>query len=197
MPDHKTATGTLEALLRQVRSCSLCPGLPLGPQPLLQADPQAKILLTGQAPGRKTHAAGLPFADASGDRLREWLGVSAETFYDPAKVAILPMAFCYPGTGSGGDLAPPPLCAQSWRAPLLEHLPNIELTILIGAYAQQWHLGRQTASLTQRVRNWQDRWPSLVPLPHPSPRNNRWLKNNPWFEQDVLPELRKRVAALI
>lgn len=197
MTEHPTTTRPLEALLRQVRGCVLCTDLPLGPQPLLQADSRARILLAGQAPGRRTHAAALPFADASGDRLRDWLGIGREIFYDPARVAILPMAFCYPGTGPGGDIAPPPLCAQSWRAPLLKHLPNIELTILIGAHAQQWHLGRDAASLTERVRGWRDRWPALAPLPHPSPRNNRWLKTNPWFERELLPVLRERVAALV
>lgn len=187
----------MSALLGRVRSCALCPELPLGPKPLLQAAPNARILLAGQAPGRKTHAAALPFADASGDRLRAWLGIDRDTFYDPDRIAILPMAFCYPGTGSGGDLAPPALCADSWRDQLLEYLPKVELTIAIGAYAQQWHLGRDMKSLTQRVRDWRDHAPAIIPLPHPSPRNNGWLKANPWFEEDLLPSLRERVAQLV
>lgn len=197
MPDRPPSSDPLAALLQDIGACSLCTSLPLGPQPLLQASRSARILLAGQAPGRKTHAAAVPFADASGERLREWLGIDRETFYDPARIAILPMAFCYPGTGSGGDLAPPPLCADSWRGRLLEHLPNLELTVPIGAYAQQWHLGRSAMSLTERVRDWRAHWPALVPLPHPSPRNNRWLKRNPWFEEELLPELRKRVAELV
>ncbi|MFA7596521.1 MAG: uracil-DNA glycosylase family protein [Novosphingobium sp.] len=197
MPDILLPSDPLAALLRDIGACSLCTDLPLGPKPLLQAGRSARILLAGQAPGRRTHAAAMPFADASGERLRDWLGIDRKTFYDPARIAILPMAFCYPGTGSGGDLAPPPLCAESWRERLLEHLPDVELTVLIGAYAQQWHLGRDGSSLTDRVRNWRAHWPAILPLPHPSPRNNRWLAQNPWFEVDLLPVLRARVAELV
>jgi uracil-DNA glycosylase len=197
MPSVSPPAEDLSALLQEIRLCSFCPDLPLGPMPLLQASRKARILLAGQAPGRKTYASGMPFGDASGDRLRNWLGIGRDIFYDPERIAIVPMAFCYPGTGKGGDLAPPTLCADSWRERLLQHLPNIELTVPIGAYAQQWHLGTDTASLTHRVRNWREHWPTLIPLPHPSPRNNRWLKINPWFEEDLLPMLRERVAQLV
>lgn len=185
-------------ILNKVRACSLCQDLPLGPKPILQLNPQAKILIAGQAPGRITHHKGIPFDDPSGNRLREWLGVSREDFYDETKFAILPMAFCFPGTGKRGDLAPPTICAETWRKQLLESLPNIELTLLIGRYAQDWHLNiKKKQTLTEVVANWRDYFPEQLPLPHPSPRNNRWLKNNPWFELEVLPELKARVKTLL
>jgi len=188
----------LSALLRAVRGCTLCTDLPLGPGPLLQAAPGARILIAGQAPGRITHERGIPFDDASGKRLREWLGVDEATFYDAGKIAILPMGFCYPGTGSGGDLPPRPLCAETWRAKLLAALAEVELTLAIGQYAQAWHLGdTQGRTLTETVRDWREHWPKLLPLPHPSPRNNRWLAKNPWFAEEVLPALRERVAQLV
>lgn len=175
----------------------MCPNLPLGPRPILQYHPGAKILIAGQAPGRKTHEKNIPFDDASGDRLRDWLGVSREAFYDAQHFAILPMAFCYPGTGKSGDLPPPPICAETWREQLLTHI-DVELTLVIGQYALDWHLGeKQGKTLTDTVKAWKDHWPSILPMPHPSPRNNRWLKQNPWFTAEVLPELRARVQALL
>jgi uracil-DNA glycosylase len=184
--------------LAEVRSCTLCTDLALGPQPILQLGPGARILIAGQAPGRKTHHKGVPFDDPSGDRLREWLGVDRDTFYDESAIAIVPMAFCYPGTGKGGDLPPPPRCAQRWRSELLALLPKIELTLVIGKYALDWHLGdAQGKTVTETVRDWGDHWPGVLPMPHPSPRNNRWLKTNPWFETEVLPALRARVADLL
>jgi uracil-DNA glycosylase len=188
----------LRALLAEVRSCRLCAEhLPLGPRPILQLDGRARLLIAGQAPGRRVHASGIPFDDASGDRLRSWLGVSRDVFYDPARVAILPMGFCYPGTGRSGDLPPRPECGATWRARLLDRLPQLELTLAIGQYAHAYHLGAERKlSLTDRVRAWRDFAPALLPLPHPSPRNNLWLAKNPWFERELLPELRARVRAL-
>lgn len=189
---------SFEELLRQVRNCTICASeLPLGPKPVLQVSPQARILIVGQAPGRRAHESGLPFDDASGDRLREWLGISRAQFYDPAQVAVLPMGFCFPGSGKSGDLPPRPECAPAWRDKLMAHLPDIQLTLLLGQYAQQYHFGRDKRTLTERVKNWQVTWPQIVALPHPSPRNNLWLKRNPWFETELLPELRNRVATLI
>lgn len=188
----------LNALLVRVRACTLCDALPLGPQPILQAGTQAKILVVGQAPGRKTHAKGRPFDDLSGVRLREWLGVDEATFYDPDLFAMLPMGFCYPGTGKGGDLPPRPECAANWRASLLARLPHIELTLVIGQYAQAWHLGdRCGRSLQETVANWQAFWPAMLPMPHPSPRNNRWLRQNGFFEAEVIPALKDRVRGLL
>ena len=188
----------LESLLEQVRACKLCAGhLPLGPRPVLQMHASARILIAGQAPGRKVHATGIPFDDASGDRLRTWLGVSRDVFYDARQVAILPMGFCYPGTGKSGDLPPRLECAPAWRAPLLARLKNIKLTLVIGQYAQAHHLPDAAASVTASVQSWREHWPRVVPLPHPSPRNNLWLKRNPWFEADLLPQLRSRVSEVL
>jgi uracil-DNA glycosylase len=159
---------------------------------------RARVLVAGQAPGRRVHESGVPFRDASGDRLREWMGVTPEVFYDPARVAILPMGFCYPGGGRSGDLPPRPECAEAWRERLLARLPAVELVIAVGRYAHAYHLGaRRGSSLTATVRAWRDFWPGLVPLPHPSPRNNPWLRKNPWFEAEVLPALRRRVRSLV
>jgi uracil-DNA glycosylase len=185
------------ALLDQVRACRLCPDLPLGPRPVLQLHPEARILVASQAPGRRAHAAGLPFADLSGDRLRAWLGVDRDTFYDPRKLALVPMGFCYPGTGKGGDLPPRPECAQAWRERLLAQLAHLRLTVVIGQYALAWHLPGARGTLAERVGAWREHWPLLVPLPHPSPRNQLWLKRNPWFEAELLPRLRERVAQVL
>jgi uracil-DNA glycosylase len=187
------------ALLGEVRACRLCePHLPLGARPILQFDPRARILIAGQAPGRKAHERGLPFDDVSGDRLRHWLGVDRDTFYDARRIALLPMGFCYPGTGSGGDLPPRPECAATWRARLLAQLENVQLTLILGQYSAAWHIpdggGDKLAGLVAR---WKDYWPRLLPMPHPSPRNQRWLRQNPWFEREVLPKLRSRVRALL
>ncbi|MBM70848.1 MAG: hypothetical protein CME43_15385 [Haliea sp.] len=185
-------------LLAEVRDCRLCEAtLPLGPRPVLQVHPEARILIAGQAPGRKVHDTGIPFNDPSGTRLRQWLGIDHDTFYDPRTVALVPMGFCYPGTGKHGDLPPRPECATTWRRPLLEQLPRMELTLVLGQYAQAWHLDGPRAGVTARVRAWRAHWPNIVPLPHPSPRNNRWLSQNPWFETELLPALQARVASIL
>ena len=179
-------------LIESVRQCRICEkSLPLGPRPVLQIHRQAKILIAGQAPGRRVHESGIPFDDPSGDRLREWLGITRESFYDETKIAILPMGFCYPGTGKSGDLPPRPECAETWRQRLLECLPHIGLTLVIGQYAQRWHLTHTHRNLTETVRAWQEYGPHTIPLPHPSPRNNIWLKKNPWFSESLLPCLKK------
>ena len=192
----------LGSLLAEVRACTLCAApLPLGPRPVLQLHPSARILIAGQAPGRKVHESGVPFDDASGDRLRAWLGVSRDTFYDARQIAILPMGFCFPGTGKSGHLPPRPECALAWRAQLLSHLKHLELTVVIGQYALDHHLpgtgGAAGGSVTQTVQGWRNHGPQTMPLPHPSPRNNIWLKRNPWFELDLLPVLRARVAGVL
>ncbi len=183
-------------LLQQVRACTLCtPHLPLGVRPVLQVHPSARILVVGQAPGIRVHNSGIPFEDASGDRLREWMGITREVFYEPTQIAILPMGFCYPGTSKSGDLPPRPECAPRWRQQVLEHLPNIALTLVIGKYAQAWHLPRSgNSSVTNLVESWQKFSPGVMPLPHPSPRNNIWLKRNPWFAETLLPELKLLVS---
>ncbi len=185
------ATGSL---LAEVRACRLCADhLPLGPRPVLQLDPRARILVAGQAPGRKAHLSGIPFSDASGDRLRDWMGLTPEQFHDPALVAILPMGLCFPGTGSAGDLSPRPECAAHWRDRLLAQLPALRLTLVIGRHAMDWHLPRHRGSVTAVVQDWRAHGPHHLPLPHPSPRNNRWLQRNPWFARELLPALRERV----
>ena len=185
-------------LLAQVRACTICAEhLPLGPRPVLQIHPNAKILIAGQAPGRKVHESGVPFDDASGNRLREWLGVTREAFYDPQQFAILPMGFCFPGTGKSGDLPPRPECEPAWRKQLLEQLHDLEMTLVLGRYAQDYHFGKSKSSLTELVTSWRTYWPDIVPLPHPSPRNNIWLRRNPWFEAELLPTLRERVSEVL
>lgn len=189
---------SLADLLREVRGCTLCAAeLPHGPRPVVQAAPGARILVAGQAPGRAVHESGVPFDDPSGDRLRAWMGVDRATFYDPGRVAILPMGFCYPGTGTSGDLPPRPECAPAWREPLLDHLGSVELTLVLGRWALDWHLDARGVRVTDVVRGWRARWPEVLLLPHPSPRNNRWLKANPWFEAEVLPALRERVGDVL
>lgn len=191
-------TSDISSILSDVRGCKLCTNLALGPNPILQLNPDAKILIAGQAPGRITHNKGIPFDDPSGERLRDWMGVDRNTFYDESSIAILPMAFCFPGSGKNGDLPPPTQCAEQWRAQLLQLLPNIELTLIIGQYALDWHLGKKRrGTLTETVRKWQTNWPKFLPMPHPSPRNNRWLKNNPWFSKEVLPQLKKRITSML
>jgi uracil-DNA glycosylase len=189
----------LAQLAAQARACTLCvPHLALGPRPVFQVAEQARILIAAQAPGTKVHACGRPFTDASGDRLRDWMEIDELTFYDPTKLAILPMGFCYPGRGKSGDLPPREECAVAWRQQFLERLPNIKLTLVIGQYAQRWHLGDQRArTLTETVSRWKTFVPSAIPLPHPSPRNNIWLKKNPWFNEDLVPELRKHVVCAL
>ena len=188
----------VDTLKHEVLACALCAEhLPLGPRPVIQFHPQAKILIAGQAPGRKVHESGVPFDDASGERLRDWLGVDKATFYNPQHFAILPMGFCFPGTGKSGDLPPRPECAPAWRGPLLQQLQQLELTLVLGQYAQAYHLDGAKSSVTDLVKGWRDHWPAQLPLPHPSPRNNLWLKRNAWFESDVLPVLRGRVSGVL
>nr|WP_180323095.1 uracil-DNA glycosylase family protein [Marinobacter adhaerens] len=185
-------------MVRQVRACTICADvLPRGPRPVVQLSPESRILVVGQAPGRRVHDTGLPFNDPSGDRLRQWMGITRETFYDERKLAILPMGFCYPGTGKSGDLPPRPECAPAWREVLLERLENVGLTLVIGQYAHAWHLPGARKSVTDNVRNWHQYWPELLPMPHPSPRNNLWLRRNPWFEEGVIPKLQERVSGLL
>lgn len=187
-----------ERQLVLVRRCALCHALPLGPKPIFQAAPASRILIAGQAPGRRAHESGTPFDDPSGNRLREWLGVDRASFYDPSKFAILPMGFCYPGAGTSGDLPPRSECAPAWRQALLDQLPRVELTLVIGAFAQRWHLPADAnRSITEIVRSWRDYWPRLLPMPHPSPRNARWLARNPFFEREVIPELQARVRGIL
>lgn len=185
---------SLPSLLRDIRACTLCAAhLPHGPRPVLQASETARLLIAGQAPGRKVHESGIPFDDASGERLRDWLGLDRDTFYDAARVAIVPMGFCYPGKGKSGDLPPRPECAPAWQAKLAPHLRELRLTLAVGQYAQAWHLP-EASSLTEAVAAWRAHWPRLLALPHPSPRNNLWLKRNAWFERELVPALREQVA---
>jgi len=189
---------SLPSLLSEIRACTICtPHLPLGPRPVVQLSAKARVLIAGQAPGRKVHESGVPFDDASGNRLREWLGVTREVFYDPKQFALVPMGFCFPGTGRSGDLPPRPECAQAWREQLLGHLRQVELTLVLGQFAQTYHFGKSSGSLTDLVKSWRSHWPHMVPLPHPSPRNNLWLRRNPWFEAELLPPLRERVSELL
>jgi len=190
---------TLESLLAAVRACRACEAhLPLGPRPVLSAAATARILIVGQAPGARVHRTGVPWDDPSGERLRDWMGVSADVFYDESRIAIIPMGYCYPGRGKGGDLPPRPECAQLWLEPLLAKLPMIELTLLIGQHAQRHFLGkRRKASLAETTRAWAQYCPPYIPLPHPSPRNTPWLQRNSGFEQHLLPELRRRIEALL
>lgn len=196
----KTSTSPiLSLLLDQVRSCEVCKAhLPLGCRPVLQASSDARMLIIGQAPGARVHASGVPWDDASGTRLRAWLGIDETTFYDASQVAIIPMGYCYPGRGRGGDLPPRKECAELWLDDLLAALPNIELTILVGQYAQGHFLKKlRKQSLTETVMNWQDYAPKFIPLPHPSPRNTPWFQKNPWFERDLLLMLRSRVRSVL
>jgi uracil-DNA glycosylase len=186
---------SLSSLLSEVRACTICElDLPHGARPVLQLHAEARILIAGQAPGQKVHDSGVPFDDASGKRLREWLGVTRDVFYDPKQFAILPMGFCFPGSGKSGDLAPRSECAPAWREQLLSHLNQLQLTVVLGKYAQDYHFGEASSSVTDLVKGWRTYWPNTVPLPHPSPRNNIWLRKNPWFEVELLPSLRQRVS---
>ncbi|MEE4282643.1 MAG: uracil-DNA glycosylase family protein [Pseudomonadales bacterium] len=186
-------------LVDEISRCTLCAEhLPLGPRPVIQADPAARILIVGQAPGTAVHKTGIPFNDPSGDRLRTWMGVDRDTFYDQKKIALVPMGFCYPGKGKGGDLPPRPECAPAWRERLLGQLDNIELTIVMGRYALAWHLNiRPSQTLNAVVANWQQYWPQALPLPHPSPRNSQWLQKHPWVEEDIIPKLQQRIRTLL
>ncbi|MDF2180333.1 uracil-DNA glycosylase family protein [Aliiglaciecola sp. CAU 1673] len=184
-------------ILEEIRSCRLCEAhLPLGANPVVRASQQARLMVIGQAPGTKVHKTSVPWNDPSGDRLREWLGVDRETFYDHTRIAIMPMGFCYPGKGKSGDLPPRKECAPTWHQRLLASMPNIKLTLLIGQYAQAYYL-QDRRSLTQRVQHWQDYLPEYLVLPHPSPRNNLWLRKHPWFEEEVIPALKSKVLEIL
>lgn len=188
----------LESLASTIKRCNVCKDhLPFAPRPVLQISSSAKLLIIGQAPGTRVHATGIPWNDPSGKRLREWLGISPEVFYDVNQVAIMPMGFCYPGKGKSGDLPPRKECAPQWHNTLLEQLPNIQLTLLIGQYAQRYYLpDAKGLSLTKTVEQWQDYAPRYFPLPHPSPRNQIWLKRNPWFDEQVVPALQSAIKSI-
>ena len=198
-------TKALTVLQADITRCTLCADLFAAtktahqPRPVAWLSATAPILIAGQAPGARVHESGRPFTDPSGDRLRHWLGVDEAVFYDRSKFAILPMAFCFPGySATGSDLPPPKICAQTWREKSMAAMPQVKLTLLIGSYAQQWHLPEtKKLSVTNRVKNWRGHAPDIFPLPHPSWRNTGWLKQNPWFETDLLPELRKCVKSLL
>lgn len=192
----------MKQLLDEIRSCTLCNReLPLGPNPVIQANSSAELLIIGQAPGLKVHTSGIPWDDASGKRLRNWLNIDDTSFYNPKKVAIVPMGFCYPGKGKSGDLPPRPECAITWHEQLMASLPNIKLTLLIGQYSQRYYLSgtkflEDNKTLTERVRNQEECPASFFLLPHPSPRNQIWIKRNPWFETETLPMLQQSISTL-
>jgi len=183
----------MKHLINEVSACTHCTKfLPLGPRPVISVHPTSKLVIIGQAPGIRVHRSGIPWDDKSGDNLRLWLGMEKETFYNPEKVAIIPMGFCYPGTGKSGDLPPRKECAPLWHERLLQEMPQVELTLLIGNYAQKYYLGKQRErNLTETVRQFENYLPRYLPLPHPSPRNNIWQKKNPWFNSIVIPRLRE------
>jgi uracil-DNA glycosylase len=189
----------MKQLLQQVKNCTVCAAhLKDGANPIIAAAPKSKIIIIGQAPGRIVHNTGIPWNDKSGDNLRNWLGIDKAVFYNTNLIALMPMGFCYPGTGSSGDLPPRPECAPLWHAKLLQKMKGAELTLLIGQYAQNYYLGKNAKdNLTETVRNFKNYLPLYLPLPHPSPRNNIWQAKNDWFGKEVLPELRKRVSAII
>ena len=195
---RKVAYPTLGGLLTAVRHCRACaPHLPLGPRPVLQAGGAARILIVGQAPGARVHASGIPWDDPSGERLRTWMGIAAARFYDASQIAIIPMGYCDPGRGNGGDLPPRRECASLWLDHLLTKLPQIEMTLLVGLHAQRHFLGnRRKQSLTETVKAWREFAPEYLPLPHPSARNTPWFQRNPWFEHELLPVLRERIESV-
>ncbi|MEM7742118.1 MAG: uracil-DNA glycosylase family protein [Pseudomonadota bacterium] len=198
MPDDLTT------LLGEIEACRLCAeqfaATVTGhvPRPVVRPSTKARVLIVGQAPGARVHASGIPFDDPSGDRLRDWMGVDRATFYDQDRIGIVPMAFCFPGyDAKGSDLPPPKICAQTWRSRLMALMPQADLTLVIGQYAQRWHIGRTGKNVTDTVKNWRDHGPSILPLPHPSWRNTGWLKRNPWFDAEVVPWLRSEVSRLV
>lgn len=188
----------LADLLTEVRACRVCEAsLDAGPRPVLQVGEGASVVIIGQAPGRRVHESGVPWDDPSGVRLRSWLGLSDEQFYDPSLVALIPMGFCYPGSGASGDLPPRPECAPLWHDRLLAHLPADRLHVIIGQYAQARYLPDRSTTLTETVRRWSEYLPERVVMPHPSPRNVRWLGANPWFEAETVPAIRRRVEEVL
>lgn len=191
---------SLSKLTKDIRACTACADvLPHKPRPVVVPSPTARLVIAGQAPGTRVHESGKPFTDPSGDRLREWMGIDETTFYDASKLAIVPMGFCFPGLDAkGGDKPPLKQCAKLWRADLFAAMPQVETILLVGAYAQKWHLGKAAkATLTQTVQSWAEYGPRYIPLPHPSWRNNVWLKKNPWFADETLPALKERVKELL
>lgn len=193
----KNAAPNLRLVLREVRNCQLCVSEIPEPRPVLRAAASAKILIIGQAPGTKVHASGIPWNDASGKRLREWMAIDKETFYDESKIAIVPMGFCYPGKGNGGDLPPRPECAPAWHDKVISLLPNIKCTLLIGMYAQNYYLDTEHENLTERVMSWREFAPEIFTLPHPSPRNQLWLRRNDWFEEETVPALQETIQQIL
>ncbi|QMU58324.1 MAG: uracil-DNA glycosylase family protein [Boseongicola sp.] len=196
-------TDKLSPIQSKLAACTICASkfaatkTQHSPRPIIWFSSNARILIAGQAPGMRVHEDGRPFWDPSGDRLRDWMGLDKETFYDRSKIAILPMAFCFPGyNAAGSDLPPPKVCADTWRADILENLYNVELTLLVGGYAQRWHL-KTNLSVTDTVKNWREIKPGVIPLPHPSWRNTGWIKKNPWFEIELLPVLRSRLKSIL
>ena len=189
----------MEKLLRDIRSCVVCQQyLPYGTNPVVTAHQNSRIAIIGQAPGMKVHQSGVPWDDVSGKRLREWLGLTNEQFYDERLLALVPMGFCYPGKGKSGDLPPRPECAPLWHDPLMKNMPNLKLSILLGTYSQQYYLGKSKRNtLTETVKNFEEYLPEFLPLPHPSPRNRFWMISNPWFEAEVLPRLKQKVQKLV
>ncbi|WP_372832573.1 uracil-DNA glycosylase family protein [Pontibacterium sp.] len=188
----------MDNLLAEIRACEYCAKqLPLGSNPVVRASSSARLMIIGQAPGTRVHKTGIPWNDPSGDRLRQWLNLESEQFYDESRIAIMPMGFCYPGKGKSGDLPPRKECAPLWHPSLLEQMPDLQLTLLIGQYAQKYYLEDHYKTLTERVQQWAECREGFIPLPHPSPRNQLWLKRNPWFEDEVVPMLQQRVAALL
>ena len=189
----------MQNLIQQAKQCTICQEyLPHGVNPVFSIHPNTKILIIGQAPGRKVHESGIPWDDTSGKRLRQWLGVDDTTFYNPEIFGILPMGFCFPGTGKSGDLPPRPECAQQWHSPMIRMMPKIQLTLLFGQYAQAHYLGDiRQKNLTETVKNWKTYLPEFLPMPHPSPRNQIWLRKNEWFEKEVVPFLQGKVLEVI
>ena len=193
------ASRALQDLISEAKACRLCePHLPLGPKPVFLVGSGARLLIVGQAPGRRVHETGIPWNDPSGENLRAWLAMGRETFYDTSRIAIIPAGLCYPGTGKSGDLPPRPECAPLWQPRFRAALSGIRLTLLVGQYAQAYYLGAlRRKTLAQTVRAWKDYAPDFLPLPHPSPRNRLWLKRNPWFERDVVPALRQCISKVL
>lgn len=192
------ATRSLGKLLEDIRACTVCTEhLDAGPRPVVQVGAGARIVIIGQAPGRRVHESGVPWDDPSGNRLRDWLGITSEQFYDPDLIALVPMGFCYPGSAKSGDNPPRPECAPLWHEELLTHIPTDRLEVIIGTYAQARYIADRAPSLTETVANWEDYLPSQVVLPHPSPRNNHWVKKNRWFEAETLPAVKTRVNEIL
>lgn len=189
----------MKSLLEEIRQCKICESsLPHSPRPVLSVSENSKVLIIGQAPGSIVHKTGIPWDDQSGNTLRKWLGISSDVFYNPEIIGLVPMGFCYPGKGKSGDLPPRPECADAWHNRLLSSLVNVEITLLIGKYAQSAYLkDKRKENLTETVKNFNEYLPSVIPLPHPSPRNRFWLKKNPWFEMELMPELRLKMASIL